>query len=360
MPKLKTLEEFIQDSRKQHGDKYDYSQVEYVNKRTKIKIICPEHGEFWQFAGVHLQKKGCPSCGKKERTFSLQQFISRAKACHGERYDYSLVEYKNAVTKVKVICRIHGVFLSRPQGHIRGNGCPQCAHDILRHSLDDFIVAAKKIHGDRYDYSLATYKNFSVKVKIVCPDHGIFFQDPRGHLSGRGCPSCFGTVQKTKEQFILDAQSVHGEKYDYSQADYRNTDVKVKIICPEHGDFWQAPYQHIKRGNGCPDCSVTGLDYKKPTLLYFLLFEKPIADFWKVGITNYEINKRFSDHRYIVQSFTWLFQDGYTAQAIESRILQGFADYRLYNPSLTKTGFTECFRIDIPYHQVIGLINSLV
>lgn len=361
MVKRKTTAQFIQDARKVHGDKkYDYSQANYVNKRTEIKIICPKHGDFWQLAGAHLQGKGCPSCGKEERSLSLQEFIRKSKLRHGDKYDYSQVKYVNNRTKVKIICQTHGVFLSRPQGHLKGSGCPDCAHDRLRHSLDSFIAAAKNTHGNRYDYSFVDYKNFSAKVKISCPDHGVFLQDPRGHLSGKGCPRCFGTVQKTKEQFILEAQSVHGKKYDYSQANYRNTDVKVKIVCPEHGDFWQTPYQHIRRGNACPCCSVTGLDYKKPTLLYFLLFEKPVADFWKVGITNHEINKRFSDHRYITQSFTWPFQDGHTAQAIESRILQEFADYRLYNPSLTKSGFTECFRADTPYHQVIDLINSLV
>lgn len=360
MPKLKTTAQFIQDARKIHGDKYDYSESVYINKRSQIKIICPVHGSFWQTAGTHAVGKGCRQCADQAKSFTLEQFLALSRKIHGDRYDYSQAEYVNVSTKVKIVCPIHGVFLSRPEGHIRGNGCPSCAHDRLRKSQAGFIADAIKIHGNTYDYSLVEYLNFSKKVKIACKHHGVFEQTPRSHITGSGCPKCFGTTQKSLVQFIKEAQSVHGEKYNYSETNYTNTDVKVKIICPIHGVFRQTPYQHTKRGNGCPLCSTNGLDYNKQTYLYLLLFEKPIAKFWKVGITNLPIEKRFSDHRFIVRRFLWQFDDGWQAESLEKIVLKSFAGYALPpNPNLLKTGYTECFDSCFPVEIALPFIDEL-
>lgn len=360
MPKLKTTAQFIQDARKIHGDKYDYSESVYANSKSQVKIICPVHGDFWQKAIIHTQGGGCGQCGNQAKAFTLDEFLLLSRKCHGEKYDYSQVEYVNAATNVKITCQIHGVFLSRPAGHIRGNGCPNCAHDRLRKSQPEFIADAIKIHGNTYDYSLVEDLNFSKKVKIICKHHGVFEQTPRAHIAGNGCPNCFGTKQKSLAQFVKEAQSVHGEKYDYSETNYTNTDVKIKIICPIHGDFWQTPYQHTKRGNGCPRCAINGLDYSKPTYLYLLLFEKPIAKFWKVGITNLLIEKRFSDHRFISRRFVWQFDDGWQAESLEKIVLKSFSGYALPpNPKILKTGYTECFSDCFPVEIALPFINEL-
>jgi hypothetical protein len=360
MPKLKTTAQFIQDARKIHGDKYSYKLVKYKGTHRPIKIICPDHGVFEQAPRTHLDGKGCIKCGNKAKTFTLNRFIERSKKYHGDKYDYSQVEYVNAATKVKVICPDHGDFLSKPDGHMRGRGCPKCAHDKLRGSRTGFVDDAIKKHGDLYDYSLVEYVSFSHKVKIICANHGIFEQTPRTHLHGSGCPQCFGTKRKSLEQFISEAQSVHRDKYNYSETNYTNTDVKIKIICPKHGEFWQTPYQHIKRGNGCPRCSENGLNYAKKTYLYWLRFEKPIASFWKIGITNHPIDKRFSDHRYITCRHIWQFDDGWQAESVERTILTTFSGYSIPpNPKLTKTGYTECFEESVPVELVLMLVESL-
>ena len=130
MPKKKTREEFIKETTEKHGDKYDYSKVDYVNNYTKICIICPEHGEFLQTPSNHLSGQGCPKC-KADKTrerliLSKEGFIKKARLVHGNKYDYSKVEYVNNRTKVCIICPEHGEFWQTPNHHLSGCGCPKC------------------------------------------------------------------------------------------------------------------------------------------------------------------------------------------------------------------------------------------
>lgn len=130
MAKL-TTEEFIKRAQEVHGDRYDYSMVEYVNNQTKVCIICREHGEFWQSPQKHLVGQGCEKCFREslKKRFALgkERFIEKANAIHRGFYDYSEVEYVNGHTKAKIICPIHGVFEQDPASHLQGHGCPFCA-----------------------------------------------------------------------------------------------------------------------------------------------------------------------------------------------------------------------------------------
>ncbi len=249
-----TTEEFIAKAREVHGDKYDYSNVNYVNTKTKVEIICPEHGSFWQSPLNHLSGQGCKQCGIEQRAnirrSSNEDFISRAKEIHGEKYDYSNVNYVNATTKVEIICPEHGSFWQTPNGHINGKGCPKCVGK--NKTTEEFIEEAKAVHGDKYDYSKVVYNGNKQKVEIICSIHGSFWQTPTHHLNGTGCPKCIGRY-KTTEEFIEEAKAVHGDKYDYSRVNYVGTKTKVEIICPEHGSFWQTPSDHLN-GKGCPSC----------------------------------------------------------------------------------------------------------
>ena len=115
------------------------------------------------------------------------------------------------------------------------------------------INKAKKIHDNKYDYSKVHYINNKIKVCIICPKHGEFFQEPKAHLKGQGCPKCSGCAKLTMDDFIEKARKVHGDEYDYSKVKYINNHTKVCIICPEHGEFWQTPNSHLN-GNGCYSC----------------------------------------------------------------------------------------------------------
>lgn len=186
--KKKTNIEFVFDSKLIHGDKYDYSLVNYINNKCKVKIICKEHGVFEQRPNDHLKGCGCSVCSNNKK-LNNNYFINKAKIIHGDRYDYSLVQYKNIDRKVIIICKEHGIFNQSPYNHLNGANCPKCSHNILKTTIH-FITDAKKIHGNIYDYSLIEYKNAHTKVKIICEKHGIFEQKPYSHLQNIGCPRC--------------------------------------------------------------------------------------------------------------------------------------------------------------------------
>ena len=265
-------DKFIEKARKTHGDKYDYSKVEYKNANAKVCIICPIHGEFWQMPGSHLQGHDCPRCAKEKTRMKLSngkdKFIEKAKKVHGDKYDYSKVDYKNNRTKVCIICQTHGEFWQTPDCHAQGQGCPKCANLAkslkARKMVDEFIADSKKFHGNKYDYSKVEYINDSTKVCIICPEHGEFWQTPNMHLRGRGCPTCgilkrTEAITKTLENFVNESKLIHGDKYDYSKVVYVNVETKVCIICTEHGEFWQTPHAHLS-GQGCPLCKESKLE----------------------------------------------------------------------------------------------------
>ena len=258
MPKKKTREEFIKEATEKHDGKYDYSKVNYVNSKTKVCIICPEHGEFEQPPKSHLKGCGCQKCSGN-CVPTKEEFIKKAREAHGDKYDYSKVEYKNNHTKVCIICPEHGEFWQTPYVHKQGSGCSTCANEAngerCRSSKEEFIKNARKKHGDKYDYTKVSYVNSTINVCIICPKHGEFEQMPKIHLKGCGCPKCSSNYIPTKEEWIASSREVHGDKYDYSKVNYVGALTKVCIICPKHGEFWQKPSIHLS-GCGCPKCGI--------------------------------------------------------------------------------------------------------
>ena len=202
------------------------------------------------------------------------EFIRKAKELHGNKYDYSKVEYVNYNTKVIVICPEHGEFSILPYKHInakqRGNKCPKCG-DVLRRKHctkqeNEFINDVKKIHGEKYDLSKCVYTGVMKEIIVTCRKHGDFNTTPNRLLAGHGCPICSGNKNLTQEEFIRRAREIHGDKYDYSKTIYVSRPKKVIITCPEHGDFLQRANAHLV-GVGCPICKTSKLEKEVSTLL---------------------------------------------------------------------------------------------
>lgn len=255
--------EFIFKAKEVHGDKYDYSKIEYKKSKDKVCIICPEHGEFWQLPHSHLVGNGCKKCSLSKssitRASTTSEFIKKAKNKWGEKYDYSKVNYVNSQTKVCIICPKHGEFYMKPSHHIRGEQCPICAkneHFEQKREIfkQKFINEIHSKFGDKYDLSKMVYVNQRTNIEIVCPIHGSFFMTPEHLLKSKiGCQKCAKNHHFTNEEYIKKASMVHNNKYDYSKTEYKSADEKICIICPKHGEFWQVAYHHLA-GRGCRSC----------------------------------------------------------------------------------------------------------
>ena len=257
----KSTEDFIKASRAIHGDKYDYSKTKYHRSKTRLTITCRIHGDFKQIAVDHRIGRGCPKCAKKY--MDAEYFIERVKKVHGDRYDYSKTEFVHSTKKVIITCPIHGDFKQVPPSHLKGMGCAKCAREnqskSQRHTTEKFIERARAIHGDRYDYSKVKYVNATTRVTIICSEHGEFEQPPSSHLNGNGCRKCGGQFMDT-EYFIEKSRAIHGDKYDYSKVEYIKNSLPVIIICPVHGEIKQRPANHLN-GQGCIKCQGRGLDF---------------------------------------------------------------------------------------------------
>jgi hypothetical protein len=252
--KLSNREEFFESAKKMYNNFYDYSKSIYKNSLTRLEIICPTHGSFTQLPETHLKGNGCPSCFRNSPQHSLGQFIEKANKKHNNRYDYSKVIYEYNDVKVEIICPVHGSFFQTPSSHMRGTGCTKCFRDSQWHTQELFIEKANKKHNNFYDYSKAVYKGDESKVEIICPIHGSFFQKVTTHLQGAGCATCFRkSVTHTVEMFIEKANKKHNNFYDYSRTIYVRNKDKLEVICPIHGSFWQRADQHLG-GKGCPNC----------------------------------------------------------------------------------------------------------
>jgi len=250
------IDEWIEKAKTIHGNKYDYSIVDYNGSYQNVSIICSIHGVFTQKAYKHLSGRGCQKCVNKYRP-TTDEWVERAKNVHGDKYDYSKTIYVNARKKVLIICSEHGEFWQTPYDHLNGCGCLSCSGKNML-TIDEFIKIANKTHGCKYDYSNVKYNNSQQKVSIICPKHGEFLQIPVHHLRGSGCPKCAGK-NLTTEEWVVKVKDVHKNKYDYSKTKYVNVKTKICIVCSKHGEFWKTPSEHLS-GQGCPNCNSSKME----------------------------------------------------------------------------------------------------
>ena len=301
------------------------------------------------------------------------EFIKDAIKKHGDYYDYSMVEYKNSTTPIKLLCPKHGEFLQSPKSHLKGCGCSVCGNEkmskirreskgkykrprdiIISKDTESFISKASSLHGHVYDYSLVEYKNNRSLVTIGCLQHGNFLQRPIHHLRGQGCPHC--RYPKTSQKLRMDSNVViqrfresHGDKYDYSLVNYKNNRTNVTIICPEHGSFQQTPETHAA-GHGCPQCAESGFNTNTPAILYYLRVDGSDNEYlYKIGITNLSVSQRFIKSELDIISVirTWYFPKGSMALDIEKEILTEFKDFQYRGVGILRSGNTELFTMDV-------------
>jgi len=294
---------------------------------------------------------------------TLNDFVKKAIKKHENKYDYSSVNYINSQTKVDIKCPIHGVFKQTPNKHLLGRNCPKCSQISSRLTTDNFITKSTNIHKNKYDYSLVEYFNTNTKVRIICPKHGEFTQTPASHLRGSGCLKCsHDLTRKTTTQFIDQSNIVHNNKYDYSQVEYINAHTKVKIICPIHGKFKQKPSDHIVNRQGCPRCGRIGkfnhnsieLNKNDDATLYFLNLFNDKENFYKIGITRMPMQKRINlmATYYKVKTIKTIKTTLYKAFLVEQELIRQYQSTK-YLPEISFGGHQECFSVDFSDQIII-------
>lgn len=250
----KQEDNFLARARKAHGDRYTYPDP-YVSWNEKIRITCSEHGDFFQNPAAHGMGQGCPMCSGRP-SYTPDSWISAAKKKHPE-YIYEKTAYTLSTERVVVTCPKHGDFSVVAGEHIRGSGCPACA------GRRPFEEKAREVHGDRYDYSKVDYKGSHTNVTIICREHGVFEQLPANHLRGSGCPNCSAYAPKDREWFLQEARRIHGNTYGYDHFVYTTMLGDALITCPTHGDVVTTGVSHIYHGRGCPLCTNVSSPHQK-------------------------------------------------------------------------------------------------
>ena len=246
MAKKKTTEEFKEQVRAIHGDRYGLDLVEYVNNKVKVKLVCKKHGIFEMTPNCLLSGQNCPQCAKEEHaqkmTKDYDYVIGKFKEMHGDRYCYDKVEYTNMLKKVCITCKEHGDFWMTPAHFIEGHGCPECAKaersKKRRKNFSQFVSDAEKIHNGKYQYINSGYKNNRSRVKIICPIHGEYTQKVLDHIQGKGCPKCGHVISKAEDKIcsfigglIGDSNIIRNDRdiLDGSEIDIYMPDYKLGI-----------------------------------------------------------------------------------------------------------------------------------
>jgi very-short-patch-repair endonuclease len=308
MKKL-SQEDFISTCIDIHGDKYNYTKTKYINTRTKVLIICPEHGEFYQGSKNHMKGQGCSKCscnysytkdeyinlcnkihnnlydysflnikkitnkqlikvlnrndnllycqydemhkkGSKPIMLDSNYLITKLKNIHNNRYEYNIKdEYISCASKIEIIDTITGSkYFYGVDKHLKGN-------ITNRITLESFKYKSSIFHNNEYDYSLIEFlperNNY---VDIICKEHGIFKQTINNHMNnGNKCPICVFKFW-SQDELISEFKKIHGDKYNYDKVIYNGYYKKVEIICDAHGIFKQTPYHHLEREQGCKLC----------------------------------------------------------------------------------------------------------
>ncbi len=250
-------EEFIEKANVVHNYFYNYDKVNYKNNKTKIIISCPNHGDIEVRPDNHLRGIKCKYCSNNNIKYTIDDFIIRSNKIHNNKYKYDKVDYVDTHTKIKIICVEHGIFEQKPYKHLNGQGCVKCSKNCKK-DFDYYLVKFNKLYDNKYSYD-NIFINLRTKINICCKEHGWFKKKILDHLYGQGCPYC--NYKTNQQDFINMSNIIHNNKYDYSLVEYSNNKIKIKIICPNHGVFETSPRQHLI-GQECKLCSNKNMRLK--------------------------------------------------------------------------------------------------
>ena len=220
-----SYDEFVERSKLVHGDRYDYSKVVYTGYKKSIIITCKKHGDFNMSPSLHISNKaGCKECKNDKFRDTTESFIKKAIKIHGDKYDYSKVNYINSKKiRVEILCQKHGSFFLTPRSHLSGNGCEKCSYEAKTYSNKEFIDLCNKVHNNLYTYELCNYKNMDQKVWVSCEKHGPFELSARNHCYLKiGCSECCTSKNEIFiEQYLIKNKIMYQKQKSFENCKFR-------------------------------------------------------------------------------------------------------------------------------------------
>lgn len=369
-------EDFIKKATEIHGDRYDYSNVEYINSLTEVEIICKEHGKFLQTPKIHY-KSNCPKCGREAQIEKARKdpdkFIEEAKAKYGDKYDYSLVEYINNKTPIKVICSKRGILEVIPNRFLSEDIYENQGRKKTKSTDKEmFLEEVYKIYGDKNDYTNTEVVNSTAKINVVCKEHGEFSVLMHNHFNGQGCPKCSAENYRklrslSAEEYYRRVNEKHDNKYTYTE-DYTTLNGVVTFFCEKHGKQRINAGSHLA-GTGCKKCTPTPLKTNKRTKegyckladgrdthLYLIECYNENERFYKIGKTFRKMKKRYIKSN---MPYDYKILHTYTSNAediwdLEEELHLKYVDFS-YRPKLWFAGHSECYNLSLPIQEIIKL-----
>ncbi len=358
---------------------------EYRGMDEKLTFECSEDGIFQTTPRLFMKNRyGCPECGVRARIANQKEVsLLKLKETLPQRYpelNFDWDSYQGYELPISFECRDHGAGEARVSIldlAASKYGCQKCALEKKGVSKTSgyrasFEELADKKHNGRYSYYMESFVDSRTKMNIGCQDHGVFEQTPAEHLYGKGCPTC-GALRAGQEKRELASErfeevaiAIHGDKYDYSKADYHVSRDKVEIICldcsEEQGKevvFWQKPNKHLS-GQGCPNCAEYGFDSSKSANLYF--FKIKDYEIYKIGITNRTMKQRYQkqEHEIIEPIMEVTYAHGEEALMMEQKIVKKFRKYKYRGVDVLLTAKTsEMFTKNI-IEEVQRMVNKSI
>jgi len=275
-------------------------EVEKIKNLRCFKILC-NFCKIEKIVSIVKLSNECVVCSNSQghdKDRLKRDFVHKAKEIHAEKYIYDFAEYVNIKTKIKIYCnKCNEIFMQTPAGHLFGYGCRNCGwisgHEKLRSTTEEFIIKAKKVHNNKFDYNLVRYKNSLSKVQIKCNECKIIFlQSPNDHLNSYGCKKCADEkLRSNTEEFISKAKAIHGDNFNYDLVKYLRSNSFVKIKCNKCNELSsQTPASHLNMKHSvCNKCSKL---FQRLSTEEWIIRAKSIhGDLYDYALAKYSNNK---------------------------------------------------------------------
>ncbi len=372
-----TQEQVINSFKEVHGDAFDYSKVVYVDTHTPVEVYCKKHDFiFTPTPKNHRKGSGCTKCGRESQIEKAKKDFNRFKQemfdLYGDQYDFNNSKYINTKTELTAICKTHGEFSKAPFSLLNGSACDECCKKQTKYNNKEmFIEEAKKVYGDKDDYTNTEIISASEKMEVVCKKHNhTFTKGIQTYLGGWGCPMCSAeNYRKLRaiplEEYYRRVNERHENKYTYA-GDFTTLSGVVTFFCEEHGEQRLNANSHLI-GAGCKKCEKTPIKTNKrtkegycklangrPTKLYFLECSKDGERFYKIGKTFKEINERYTKSK---MYYDYEIKHVYISSAeeiwdLEESFHLKYKEFR-HHPKKWFAGYSESYRISLPIEEII-------